>query len=189
MENKKNNDSSDVIEDPSHDFEGPVDPAQLDEFELEEHEDQLEPLKKRTARALFFHVLYAADIFDFETPVQEIVAGFNREYETDIEVDSYIIPTITAIGERRKELDDHFIPFLKNWRYERIGYCTILILRYAVWEMLYTDTHHNIIINEAIELAKCFAEKDAFKFVNGILDKISKQYQSDHPEKFQKTED
>jgi transcription antitermination protein NusB len=145
--------------------------------------DNREPLKKRTARAVLFHVLYAADIFDFEIPVSEIVIGFNAEYETEIEADSHIIPTVTAIGETREQLDDHFRPFLKNWKYERIGYCTILILRYAIWEMLYSDTHHNIIINEAIELAKCFAEKDAFKFVNGILDKISKKHLAEQAEK------
>jgi len=145
--------------------------------------DNREPLKKRIARALLFHVLYAADTFDFEIPVEEIVIGFNAEYETEIEADSFIIPTVKAVGEKREQLDDHFRPFLKNWKYERIGYCTILILRYAIWEMLYSDTHHNIIINEAIELAKCFAEKDAFKFVNGILDKISKKHLAEQAEK------
>ena len=32
-----------------------------------------------------------------------------------------------------------------------------------------------VAINEAIELAKCFAEKDAYKFVNGILDEAVKK--------------
>lgn len=119
--------------------------------------------------------MYAADIYDFETPVEKIVENFNREYETGIDFDSDIISTVKKIGVARKELDSKFIPFLKNWKYERIGYCTILILRYAIWELMYSDVHHSIIINEAIELAKSFAEKDAFKFVNGILDKISKK--------------
>lgn len=145
-------------------------------------EDTRLPLKKRNFRALLFHVLYAADTYDFETPVVEIVQSFNREYETDIELDSPIIRTVERIGKRRLELDDRFIPFLKNWKYDRIGYCTILILRYAIWEMLYTETHHNIIINEAIELAKSFAEKDAFKFANGILDKISKKIEIEKAE-------
>jgi transcription termination factor NusB len=28
---------------------------------------------------------------------------------------------------------------------------------------------------KAIELAKCFAEEDAYRFVNGILDPVSKE--------------
>lgn len=143
--------------------------------DVEGAEDNRLPLKKRNHRSLLFHILYAADAYDFETPVKEIVQSFNREYETDIELDSNIISTVEKIGAKRKELDNRFIPFLRNWKYERIGHCTILILRYAIWELVYTEIHHNIIINEAIELAKSFAEKDAFKFVNGILDKISKK--------------
>jgi len=43
----------------------------------------------------------------------------------------------------------------------------------GAWELLFTDTPTSIIINEAIELAKDFAEKDAYKFVNGLLDKVA----------------
>jgi N utilization substance protein B len=45
-----------------------------------------------------------------------------------------------------------------------------------------TDTSPTIIINEAVELAKCFAEKDAYKFVNGILDEALKKYGKNVPE-------
>lgn len=127
---------------------------------------------RRKVRSLLFHILYAADAFDYETPAEQIAANFNREYETGIELDGEIIKIINQIALKRHELDEQIIPFLENWKFERIGRCTLLVLRYAIWEMLYTTTHHNIVINEAIELAKCFAEQDSYKFVNGILDKI-----------------
>ncbi len=53
--------------------------------------------------------------------------------------------------------------------------CTRLILRIGVWEMKYTKTDSTVVINEAVELAKCFAEGEAYKFVNGILDEWSKR--------------
>ena len=127
---------------------------------------------RRKMRSLLFHVLYAADAFDYETPATEIAMNFNREYETDIDLNGEIIRTVNEIARRRNELDEQIIPFLENWKFERIGRCTLLVLRYAIWEMLYTTTHHSIVINEAIELAKCFAEQDSYKFVNGILDKV-----------------
>ena len=40
--------------------------------------------------------------------------------------------------------------------------------------MRHTDTASTVIINEAIELAKAFSEKDAYKFINGILDEAAK---------------
>ena len=77
--------------------------------------------------------------------------------------------------ENRQMLDDAIKPLLHNWRFDRIGVCTKLILRLALWELHNTQTSANIVLNEAIELAKCFAERDAYKFVNGILDEAVKK--------------
>ncbi len=134
---------------------------------------------RRKTRSLLFHILYAADAFDYETPATEIAANFNREYDTNIDLQGELITIVNAIGAKRAELDEQIIPFLENWKFERIGRCTLLVLRYAIWEMLYSTTPHTVVINEAIELAKCFAEQDSYKFVNGILDKV---YNSIKPE-------
>jgi len=134
---------------------------------------------RRKMRSLLFHVLYAADAFDYETSAIEIATNFNKEYDTNIALDGDIIKIVDEIAEKQGELDEQIVPFLENWKFERIGRCTLLVLRYAIWEMLYTTTPHNIVINEAIELSKCFAEQDSYKFVNGILDKI---YNSIKPE-------
>lgn len=131
---------------------------------------------RRKNRSLLFHILYAVDAFDYEVNASEIATKLNEEYQTEVDLDGDIVSTVNDIAFKRNELDHTLIPFLENWRFERIGKCTLLVLRYAIWEILYTKTAHNIIINEAIELAKCFSEKDAYKFVNGILDKISAKY-------------
>ncbi len=134
---------------------------------------------RRKFRSLLFHVLYAVDALDYETTASEVAEKLNTTYDTDIPLDGDMVNTVIDIAKLRFELDQTLIPFLENWRFERIGKCTLLVLRYAIWELLYTKTPHNIIINEAIELAKCFSEKDAYKFVNGILDKISNKYRID----------
>jgi len=139
---------------------------------------------RRKMRSLLFHILYAADAFDYETSATEIAINFNREYDTNIDLTGEIITTVNEIAKKRAELDEQIIPFLENWKFERIGRCTLLVLRYAIWEILYTTTPHSIVINEAIELAKCFAEQDSYKFVNGILDKI---YNSLKPEESDQT--
>jgi N utilization substance protein B len=48
-----------------------------------------------------------------------------------------------------------------------------------MWELESRTVSHSIVLNEAIELAKCFAEKDAYKFINGILDEAVKANYSD----------
>ncbi len=137
---------------------------------------------RRKFRSLLFHILYAVDAFDYDVDASEIARKLNEEYETDIPLHGDIVNTVNDIAQKRNVLDQILIPCLENWRFERIGKCTLLVLRYAIWEILYTKTSHNIIINEAIELAKCFSEKDAYKFVNGILDKISAKYKTSEPE-------
>jgi len=128
---------------------------------------------RRKFRSLLFHILYAVDALNYEISAREVAEKLNLAYETDIDLDGSIVQIVNSIARQHADLDRTLVPYLQNWKFERIGKCTLLVLRYAIWEINNTDTSHNIIINEAVELAKCFSEKDAFKFVNGILDKIS----------------
>lgn len=131
-------------------------------------------LSRRDVRSLIFHLLYAMEGFDYQTSLESIVENFNHGFDLSISFDSEVFKTTDAVIAQRDVLDEIIKPLLANWRFERIGVCTKLILRFAVWELEYSQTPPTIVINEAIELSKCFAEKDAYKFVNGILDKLVK---------------
>lgn len=119
-------------------------------------------------------MLYAAESFDYDSSLESIVENFNRGFLLNIPTDSAVFNVAQVVINDRAKLDDEIKPLLHNWRFDRIGVCTKLILRFALWELNTTDTSPNIVINEAIELAKCFAEKDAYKFINGILDEAVK---------------
>jgi len=134
-------------------------------------------LSRRDVRSLIFHLLYAMEAFGYQESLDAIVDNFNRGFDLEIPRDSEVFQVAQSIVDERDELDTKIKPLLINWRFERIGVCTKLILRQALWELLNTDTAPNIIINEAIELAKCFSETDAYKFVNGILDEMVKSMQ------------
>jgi N utilization substance protein B len=109
----------------------------------------MKPESRRDMRALAFHFIYAVDRFD------------------------------KGAIEMQEQADEIIKPLLRNWKLERLGCCTRLILRLAIWELHQSDAMPSIVINEAIELAKCFAEKDAYKFINGILDEASKKLHPD----------
>lgn len=129
-------------------------------------------------RSVIFHLLYAADCFDYTVSLNSIVDNFARGYNLIIPADSEIFKRTQAIIDQRDDLDLGIKPFLSNWRFERIGVATRLILRFAFWELLNSPSDEVLVINEAIELAKCFAEKDAYKFINGILDRYIKSKES-----------
>ena len=53
------------------------------------------------------------------------------------------------------------------------------ILRIGTFELMYRqEVPFKVVINEAIVLAKSFAEQDSHKFVNGVLDKVIKSIQA-----------
>ncbi|MBU1007654.1 transcription antitermination factor NusB [Candidatus Dependentiae bacterium] len=135
------------------------------------------PASRRDMRALAFHFLYAIDRHDYTVLLDTIIENFRKGFRIDITEDSLAVTMARGATEMREELDRQIKPLLRNWKLERLGCCTRLILRLALWELRQPEAIPSIVINEAIELAKNFAEKDAYKFVNGILDEASKQLQ------------
>lgn len=132
-------------------------------------------LSRREVRSLILHLLYAIDAFDYDRSLESIVDNFNRGFDLAIPFDSDVFTIAQKVINERATLDEAIKPLLHNWRFDRVGVCTKLILRLALWELYNTKTSANIVMNEAIELAKCFAERDAYKFVNGILDEAVKK--------------
>lgn len=129
-------------------------------------------LTRRDVRSLIFHLLYTVESFGYETSLESVVDNYNRGFDLEIPFDSEVFKTVQAVVDERDAIDEIYKPLLANWRFERIGVATRLILRFAVWELANTTTDPRIIINEAVELAKCFAEDDAYRFVNGVLDRV-----------------
>ena len=130
-------------------------------------------LSLRDRRSVILHLLYAMDSFDYQASLESIVDNFSRGFGYTISTDSYIFITSQAVIDSRDALDAEIKPLLANWSFDRISSCTKLILRLALWELIHEDISPNIVINEAVELAKCFAEVDSYKFINGILDNFA----------------
>ena len=63
---------------------------------------------------------------------------------------------------------------LKEWDFERLGSIERATLRLGAYEILYGDLDSAVVINEAIEITKAFAAEQSPKFINGVLDAISK---------------
>ncbi len=124
-------------------------------------------------RSLIFHLLYIIEGYEYDQPLSTAIENLNRGYDQKVPADGHIAHVTQEIIDKREYLDASIQSVLENWRLSRLGICTRLILRIGVWELLFTDTPSNIVINEAIELAKDFAEKDAYKFINGVLDQVA----------------
>jgi len=168
----------------------PVD-NQLDQEMLEKADQQeLHDLENftlsvdslREQRHFAFSLLYALDRSDYSFDLEDIQTIFEEGFDLDVPDNLLAIEMVKGAIENREQLDEQIKPYLKNWRIERLGCCTLLILRLSLWELVQPDSVPSIVINEAVELAKAFAEKDAFRFINGVLDEICKESEEEDEE-------
>ena len=132
-------------------------------------------LSRRGFRSFVFHLLYALDAHDYEISQAAIIDNFNRGFDLKIDPVGEEAQLVTAILQERAALDLLLEPLLANWKLERLGTTTKLILRLGIWELLHTEIPASVVINEAVELTKDFDEPEAYKFVNGVLDQLAKQ--------------
>jgi transcription antitermination protein NusB len=74
-----------------------------------------------------------------------------------------------------EKIDPIIVETAEHWRLSRMAALDRIILRLAISEFLDGSTPRNVIINEALELAKTFSGEESVKFVNGILDAVKKK--------------
>ncbi len=86
-------------------------------------------------------------------------------------------------------IDDRIRTRAEHWRIERMAIVDRNVLRLAVYEFLFEDTPHTVVINEALEIARRFSTFEATQFINGILDaiKLDLEKEAGEPESKQKS--
>lgn len=78
-----------------------------------------------------------------------------------------------GVQARREEIDRRLEESAENWRLPRMATVDRNVLRLAAYELLFTpETPPQVVIDEAIELARRFGSADSAAFVNGVLDRL-----------------
>lgn len=75
-------------------------------------------------------------------------------------------------------IDQLLNDFSPKWNTERMPSTDRAVLRVGTFELIGKKTPTNVVINEAIELAKKFGTENSGKFVNGVLDAIAKKHRA-----------
>ena len=98
------------------------------------------------------------------------------EEDPGIPMDGYVWQVVSGVRSKREEIDGIIERYSKDWPVERMAVVDRNILRLAVYEMFHVpDVPPKVAINEAVELAKKYGDRDSYRFVNGILDRIFKE--------------
>ena len=138
----------------------------------------------RVARDMAFQALFqiefnhgeSSELEFYENLAIETVIDECKSTLRDIDLDKLkdsVKGTLANLGE----IDELIKKYLKEgWTFDRVTAVDRNILRLAVYEMKFAEEKlpAAIAINEAVKLAKKYGTDDSSKFVNGILDAISK---------------
>jgi N utilization substance protein B len=79
-----------------------------------------------------------------------------------------------GVMEHLETCDKAIVEHLKEWDFERLGAIERATLRLASYEILFGELDSAVVINEAVEITKAFGTEQSPKFINGVLDAISK---------------
>jgi transcription antitermination protein NusB len=95
------------------------------------------------------------------------------QLSSQYEVREYTLELIGTVNRRSQEIDLAIEASLHDWQLSRLAKIDRDILRLAVAEMLYLDVPREVAINEAVVLAKRYSDEDGYRFINGVLRRVS----------------
>jgi transcription antitermination protein NusB len=92
---------------------------------------------------------------------------------------NFAIDLLHTVINKKDQLLELIKPKLKNWDADRIASLDLILLQMGVSEFLYFETiPTKVTINEYIDLAKAYSTPQSGQFVNGLLDSINKELES-----------
>jgi len=94
---------------------------------------------------------------------------------------SYAEQLVVGTYRHLAEIDAIIREHAVDWKPERMPSVDRNIARLAIYELLFgsEDLTPNIVINEAVELAKTFGTEESGRFINGILGALVKKGRND----------
>jgi N utilization substance protein B len=131
--------------------------------------------QRRKAREAALECLYALEIRG-DVPIEDIFPFSQERHELDKDGSEFAMALLKKTTDNIKELDDIISKHIDNWDLRRLAMIDKNILRLGLAELNYfPDIPKKVSIDEAIELAKTYGSADSGRFVNGVLDALSKE--------------
>jgi N utilization substance protein B len=127
---------------------------------------------RHQARMAVVSLLYAYDLgnqtisnFSDEILEEKKIRNKQRDFALDL---------FKGVTEHLTKVDEAIEKHLKDWDFDRLGSIERATLRLGAYEIMFGELDSAVIINEAIEVAKAFGSEQSPKFINGVLDAISR---------------
>lgn len=129
-------------------------------------------MKRRTAREKALQALFQIDLS--QTDKNEAIHHVLEGEKPDV----YLSKLVNGVLDNQVSIDEYIKKYLENWTIDRIANVDRNILRLSVYELIYGEEEipPNVVIDEAVEIAKIFGDEKSSKFINGVLSKIKQNH-------------
>jgi len=139
---------------------------------------------RRRSRQVALQTLYAGDLAASASSQQPpaIDETFERvatNFDLPQGARAFAIELARGTIEHLDRIDQLLAHNATNWKLSRMAAVDRNVLRLAVFELIATPTPVSIVLDEAIALARKFGTDSSPGFVNGVLDAVAKQLQSE----------
>ncbi len=127
---------------------------------------------RHLGRELALKALYQIDISGGSS--REDLALMFENFQAGDSVRRFAAQLVEGVERERADLDRRVAEVLEHWSMGRLPRVDLNILRLALFELMrIEDIPARVTIDEAIELAKTYGDKDSGRFVNGVLDRLA----------------
>ncbi len=99
--------------------------------------------------------------------------------DEDLAEEAFARALRAGVHDHRAEIDRIIDQRARGWGLDRLPVVDRNILRLALYELLYTATPPEVVMDEAVELAKAYGTEHAPAVINGILDRVWKERHGD----------
>ncbi|WHY76008.1 transcription antitermination factor NusB [Neobacillus sp. WH10] len=128
-------------------------------------------MKRRTAREKALQALFQIDVSNTEPSlaIEHVLEGEAG--------DEYLSKLVLGVIEHKAEIDELIMQNLEKWSLDRLATVDRNLLRIATYELKYfrNEVPENVILDEAIEIAKIYGDDQSSKFINGVLSKVKQK--------------
>ena len=137
--------------------------------------------KRRLSRELVIQFLYLTEMNEGEIQNQLQLFWESNPAAEDVQLFTEVI--LKDVFDHKEQIDVRLEKYSDNWTLSRMTVIDRNLLRMAASEILYSKTvPPKVAIDEAVEIAKRFGSEDSAHFINGILDRVLKEMNSDTPQ-------
>jgi len=130
---------------------------------------------RRKAREAALQFLFQEDFLKDEFSLEELPGRFMKfcdHFQIGASAREYALHLVGTYRAGAERIDSLIDQAAANWRLPRIASVDRNLLRLAVGEMLVAAVPDQVVINEAVDIAKRFAALESSSFVNGVLEAV-----------------